>query len=305
MAKIIIIGNSASGFSALGTFLKNSPGNELTIISKEEYPAYKKNLLLDYLSGNVKEDEIFFCNQDFYGKNNCNFKNNSEVARVDTKKRRVILKDNAKLDYDYLIIASGQKIDIPDIPGKTKDGIFTFCELGDVKTIKQRLILSNTICLIGEAGLCMRLAEKFLAKDKEVKIISKIRPENFTAPEKMEWIDGLELSEFIGEGRELSALKLSNGKVIGTTLVIFAGNYSPASEFLKETSIKTNDGYIIVDDSMRTNLENVFACGCVCKKDSILAKEKLIEDAVSEGVIAAESILKSFEGGKTLCQQTS
>jgi NAD(P)H-nitrite reductase large subunit len=304
MARIVIIGNSAAGFSCCDTLSKNSQDAEITVISQENYPAYKRNLLIDYLAGGLKEEALFLCSPDFYEKNKIKFLRNSKVIRVDTKKQSVILKDNNKINYDYLVIATGQKMELPDLPGKTKEGIFTVWGLEEIKKIKERLTFCSEVCITGEAKLCLRICEVISRKDKDIKIISRPRPVSFIPAEKKEWIDNSELTEFIGEGAELKAFKLNNGKAISASLVLFAADLSPASEFLKETEIKTIQGYIIVDEAMRTNFENIFACGSVCRKEESLEKEKSWEEAVNEGASVASAIANLLERGKTICQQT-
>lgn len=301
MAKIVIIGNSMAGFSACETLIKNSSGNEITLISKESFPAYRRNLLLDYLAGNVKEDELFLCDEDFYKANNINFQKTQEVIRLDTKKQRLHLKDNSKIDYDYLIITSGQRISIPDIPGKTKEGVFALYSIEDVKLAKEMLPVTNTVCVIGPKKIAVHLANILALKGKEVKVIIQDGVSNYSSTQNLEFIDNLTPQEFIGEG-QLQALKLNNGKIIGTSLALFLGGYTASSEFVRETEIKTYQGYILVDNLMRTNLENVFSAGSVCRKnEAVLLKEKAWKEVVSEGVLAAQSIIR-LARGETLCQ---
>lgn len=305
MAKIVIIGNSSAGFSCCDTLLKNSASCEITVISQEEYPAYKKNLLIDYLEGSIKEEELFLCENYFYEKNKIDFLKGAKVIRIDTKKRAVGLKDNRKINFDYLVIASGQKVNIPDIPGKGKDGVFAVYDLEGIKKIKERLMIAHTLAIIGEAKLALKLGEVIAKRDKEIKIISSSRPESFMPNEKIEWIDNFGLAEFIGEGAELKAMKLNNGKAVGISLALFIGNYLPSTEFLKETEIKTHQDYILADDAMATNMENIFACGSVCKNANFLEIEKTWDEAAGEGALAAQNIIKLLERGKELCQQTS
>jgi len=305
MPKIAIIGNSAAGNSCLQALISGPSASEITVICEEEYLPYRRDLLIDYIGGKIEEKGLFTCPDDFYQKNNVTFQKNSTVIRLDTKKQRLILKDNSKINYDYLIIASGARAAIPDIPGKTKDGVFSLYTLEDAKEIKQRLSIINNICLVGEPGICLALSEIIASKDKEVKVISPTRPEAFTASEKSEWIELLLIQEIIGEGSELKALKLSNGKVLEASMILFCGNYAPALGFLKETEVNLEAGYIVVDDNMRTASENIFACGSVCNKEGVIIKEKSWLQAQQEGITAARSISGLIERGNTLCQQTS
>lgn len=303
MTKIAIIGNSAAGFSCCQALVKSPADDlEIVVISQEPYPAYKKNLLLDYLGDKIKEEELFLCREDFYPGHKINFLKNSKVIKVDPRKKAIILKDNNRVNYDYLVVAAGEKTNIPDIPGDTKDGVFTFSELQEVKKIKERLALGDTVTIVGDAQLSLGLWEAVAPRGKEVKIICSPRPQNFLPTTKVEWIENLSLTELIGEGAELKAFKLSNGKVVGTALVLFIGNRLPATDFLKESGIKMREHYVLVDDGMRTSLENVFACGSVCRKENSFTQGKSWEDAVNEGILAATNLFRLRERGKTTCQ---
>lgn len=294
MAKIVIIGNSAAGFSCLETLLREAPGNEITVISREEYPAYRKDLLLDYLAGNINGKDIFLCSEDFYKRKNVRFLKNSQADRIDTKKQLVILKNKVKLNYDYLIIASGEESNIPDIPGRNKDGVVGVSSLTDIERIKERLMVADTVCIIGKLKYSSRLAEVIVSQGKEVKIITEEDNAPDIGIDKTEIINRVFPRELIGDG-QLQALKLSNGKVIGTELTLFYGNYAASSDFLKDAPVETEEGYVLTDGTMRTNIDNVFSCGRVAKSRGLPEKEKLWKDNVDEGGLAAEGLIRLAE----------
>jgi NAD(P)H-nitrite reductase large subunit len=305
MSKIVIIGNSASGFSAVQALSAYSRVHEITVISQEEFLPYNKTLFFDFLDGKIKEKELFLCGEDYYEKNNISFMRSSSVNRIEPSRQRVSLKDNTRIGYDYLIIASGQKVSLPDIPGKTKNGVFAVYNLTQLKEIKERLSIIDAVCIAGAPERCRQFYESIIKKDKHVKVVSRPRPEGLALAEKAEWIDSSDLVEIIGEGAELKAYKLGNGKAIEASLILFVGPLVPSSEFLKDSSIRALDNYIIVDELMHTNFENIFACGSVCSLESALGAQKSWDEACNEGVIVAKNLIASLERGKTLCQQTS
>lgn len=305
MAEIVIVGNSAAGFSCCQALLAERGNNGITVISEEGFPAYNRNLLIGYFSGGIKEEELFLCRQDYYQANDVRLLKESRVVSLEARKQRLILKDNSRINYDYLVIASGSRPRLPDIPGITKDGVEVFYSLEDVRSIKQRLIISDTVALFGESMLCAELSASESLKGKEVKIIARGRPGAFSASESREWLEGVEVAEVIGEGSELRAIKLSNGKAIGVSLVIYAGPQLAVSEFLRCSDVSTDNGFILVDEQMRTNLRNVFACGSVSKKDNYAPQSKTWDDSVKEGILAAESLVRILKGESNICQQTS
>lgn len=303
MQKIIIIGNSAAGFSAAKLLSQQNQKFEVTVISKEEHPCYRKDMLIDYFKGAVSDDDIFIANDKFYQDKKIVFLKNSEVIRVDTKRQTVALKDKAKIDYDFLIIASGEKVKIPDIPGKSKSGVVPVYTLDSIKEVKEKLILANNVSIIGENNFAIKLTKALLDNGKEVKLIGQVTLLDYTHG-SLEIIRNVSAGELIGESREVQALKLDNGKAIGADLILFVDNYIADTDFLKDSNLIFQNGYIIVDSNMRTNINNIFACGSVARKKEALRLQKDQKLAASEGIIAAQNIMNLTKEGEIACQKS-
>lgn len=301
MPKIVIIGSSAAGFAAC-QLLASHAENEVALISKEEYLPYARARLIEYFSGAIRQEELFLCAQDFFQGPAITFLPNAEVVKVDVGKRRLSLKDTTKIAFDFLIVASGATLEVPDLPGRLKEGVAVFYSLEDVERIKKRLLVARNVSIIGAQIRCMLLAEVFLAKyNKEVKVICDVCNGPFEGRDRFEVIAGCKPLESIGEG-ELQALKLNNGKVIATDIALFVDGFVPATNFLKESGVKTEKGFIVVDECMRTSVENIFACGSVCGGLAGTLQAGAWDASVRQGVIAAEEVLKMIERGKIPCQ---
>lgn len=294
--KVVIIGNSAAGFSCAQYLAENAKDTEVTVITRESHPAYRKNRLMEILSGQAtEEEELYLFPPDYYEKNRIKLINNAQVARVDTRRRNLTFKDNSKIAYDILVIATGERVDISDIPGDNKDGVFIFNSLQDAKNIRQRISLVDTACVVGAPVLARQIAEAIAGSKRHIKIISTPRPRDFSDNEALEWIDGPTPREIIGEGAELKAVKLASGKIIGTPVVIFTGLYKPNSEFLKESDIFLSGGYIVVDDNFLTSAPDTYACGSVCRKKNVAPAEKNWDLAGEEGMRVAKHIINPTE----------
>ncbi len=74
-----------------------------------------------------------------------------------------------------------------------------------------------------------------------------------------------------------------------SALFIFIGNY-PVVDMLKNTKVKTMDGYILIDRNMRTNVKGIYACGDVISKEVYQ-----MSTAAGEGTIAALSAIKDLK----------
>ena len=66
--------------------------------------------------------------------------------------------------------------------------------------------------------------------------------------------------------------------------------YLPDLEYLTNLGLNLDKNYIIVDENMRTNIKNIYACGDVIKKQVYQ-----ITTAVNDGTIVANSIKRDIK----------
>ena len=97
---------------------------------------------------------------------------------------------------------------------------------------------------------------------------------------------GVSVSEFIGNDK-ISGVLLDNGNVINCSGVFIYYGYSAETSFINNLNITDDKGYIEVDNNMRTNIDGIYACGDIIKKNVYQ-----IITACSDGAIAALSAKK-------------
>ena len=93
---------------------------------------------------------------------------------------------------------------------------------------------------------------------------------------------------------QIKELKENNGYLDGIVLndrtlkvdglFVYIG-LIPTLPFIKNVNLNLDNGYIAVDDKMKTNIDGIYACGDIIKKDLYQ-----IITAASEGAIAASNI---------------
>ncbi|RJP29746.1 MAG: hypothetical protein C4533_01805 [Candidatus Omnitrophota bacterium] len=293
MKKIIIVGCSVSGHTAAVNLKNKSDKFEVSIITEENYPFYDRRKLTELISGNINEEkELFVCEEEFYRKSNINFLKDSAVVSANISKKQLSLKDKqASLNFDYLVVASGQKPVVPEIPGSRKTGVFSFYSLQDAKDITAYFI-DEQICLVGLNDVSLHLSEALAAKYQTgVKIISEVAPSQAQAlPVGVEVIQS-KPQEIIGEG-QVQAVKLYSGKIIAASAVIFTDSRQANVGFLKNCGIETIDSRLAVDDLMRTSNKDIFACGSVASRRDAFQAEKTWEDCLNDGINLAENLIK-------------
>lgn len=276
---IVIIGASVSGHNIALKIRDKHKGCKITLISEEGYPAYDHLKLADFISGTIEEKDIFLCSEDDYLKRDINFIKNKKVKSLNTQKGSVYFKDKGSIDYNILVIASGRSPVIPDIPGARKEGAYRLYVLDDAKELLKRYI-AHPVCIVGSNSLSLKIAEAISEKyGVEVKVLSRTTFDSSDIPPKTEIISDC-LSEVIGEG-EIQAVKLKSGKALGVCAVLFMDDYKSNIDFLKDTDILVQDDFVIVNGWMATNHDNIFACGSVVRKDSVVISLMLADNIIN------------------------
>ena len=277
---IVIIGASVSGHNIALRLREKNKDCQITLISEEAYPAYDHLKLADFISSLINEKDIFLCSENDYSKLGINFIKNKKVGSLNIGKKLLYFKDKGNINYDILVIASGRSPVIPDIPGAKKEGVYRLYTLNDAKQFMERYI-AHPVCIVGSNSFALKMAEAVSEKyGVEVKLLSRATFDPSSIPQNTEIIND-SITEIIGEG-ETQAIKLLSGKALGVCAVLFMDDYKSNIEFLKDTGIQTKDDFILVDGWMRTNQDNIFACGSVVRKDSVVISMMLVDHIISK-----------------------
>ena len=99
--------------------------------------------------------------------------------------------------------------------------------------------------------------------------------------ENIELILNNEVKELMIEEDTLKGIKLKDNQEIEVKGIFIYVGFIPNTNFLENTDIKMEDGYILVDEHHETNIKGVYASGDVIKKEIYQ-----IINAASEGAEA-------------------
>ncbi|MEW6170855.1 MAG: FAD-dependent oxidoreductase [Candidatus Omnitrophota bacterium] len=294
MTKIVIIGAGIAGHSVAVNLREKNKDCLITLISEEAYLPYDRRKLIDYLKGDIKDSDLFLASEDFYKENNINFLKEKIVVSINTNKKVIHFKDSKEtIDYEILVICSGKKIVLPEIPGAHKEGVFNFYSLTDLKKFTQSPI-TDTICVVGSDQGALDLAKTISVKYKvEVKLISLNDFDVCAVPPEVELIKS-QVTEIIGEGFA-QAIKLKEGKVIAVTNILFKEKLESNINFLKNTQIEILNNQIIVGQNLETNIKNIFSCGSVASYKDNTDFIKTFDDVVNESKILVDNLINQIK----------
>ena len=309
---LVIIGAGPAGLSAaiyarrfrLSTLLisKELGGTLNEISTIENYPGFEKvtgkefaeklinhaksyetEFLEDYVNDIIKEEDHFI---------------------IKTSEKEIIAKS--------IILATGEKhrkLGLPKEKELTGKGI-SYCATCDAP-----LFRNKEVAIVGGGNVAFSDAQILARNAKKVYLIHRrkdfradpIEVDRVKNTENIEILVPYVVKEIIGEKRlegivleEVDENLRPTGKTINLKVdgLFIAIGLEPNNELALKLGVNVDEnGYIIVDDYMRTNVEGVFAAGDVTNKGSIFRQIVL---AAAQGSIAAFSAFKYLKTKRIL-----
>ena len=259
MRQIVIIGNSAAATSAAQALRERDKDSRIVLVTDEPFLGYERPHVLKLLDGKMKERDLIFRSKDFYANFGLELLNGKKVVGVSAHRRRLHFKDDESLDFDNLVIASGRRVALPSLKGIQKEGVVGLNGLVEVKFIMDYLPICHTVLVVGAGPVAHELVRILAARRLDVKFFGTLE----TAVEGVEAISDNPIIEVLGDS-ELKAVRLASQKVLGASLLVFAGAKEANVDFIRDTDIEINRG-VLVDASLRTSIPYIFAVGDVAE----------------------------------------
>jgi len=300
--KYLIIGGSAAGISAIEGIRTFDKTGEIILVSDETYQLYSRCLLSYYLAGVISEEKLKFKEENFFEKNKVKKFLGIKAEKVYPEEKYVLLSDGTKLNYDKLLIGTGGSAKLEEIPGKEKDGVFVLRKIDDAKKILSKLEQTKRVVVLGGGLVGLRAAYALKARNCDVSVIVKSQQilsqmldfssakiiQEHLEEKGIKFYLGLSAKEIVGNGN-VKGVILENGQKIDCGIVIIGKGVSPNLDLIRGTNIKTHWG-IVVDENLRTNIEDIYAAGDVAETVDLSSDQPDINAlwpcAVEQGRIA-------------------
>lgn len=262
---------------------KNAPGGQLNMIMDiNNYPGIKS------IDGPSLAFNIFEQIRNL----NVPYKYASVSEIISEEDKKIVKTNKGDITCKGVIIANGRRpkelglLDEKELLGR---GI-SYCSICDGTLYKDK-----DVCVVGGGNSAFESAlylseicnKVYLVHRKEEFRAERVLQDRIKLKENIDVIVNAKIVGLIKKNDKLSGVKLNNDKIINSEgLFINVGNVPMP---IKCKNLKMEEGYIVVDSSMRTNINNIYACGDIIKKEVYQ-----ISTAVGEGTIAAMNIMKDI-----------
>ncbi len=229
------------------------------------------------------------------------FRQSVDITSVDLDKKEIVIDELETVKAKKIILATGSSPRHLEIPGEREymgKGV-SYCATCDAKYFegKHAVVIGGGNSAIEEALFIAKFASKITIVHQFDKFqANKLAAQKIIENPGVEVLFKHEPRAFIASDKTVDKVKVENLET-GENLVIdcdgvfvFAGMIPNLSLFDHDDLVKDEWGYLVTDESMHTNIKDVFAAG-----DIIHKQFRQITTAVADGTIAAIAAAKELD----------
>ena len=289
---VIIIGGGPAGYTAalysaragLDTLIieKMAPGGQMTLTGDiDNYPGFDEGIDGFTLGMKMQQGAEKFGAKTEY----------TEITSVDfSEKVKHITTYDSTLHAKTIIIAAGahpKKLGIPDEEELTGMGVH-YCAHCDGRFYKDKTVavIGGGNSAVADALYLSRLAKKvYLIHRRDTLRAEKIHIKPLTEAENIELVFNSTVNKIINDSGVKGVEILNKDgtvKTINCDGIFVSIGRQPSTAFLGDAVLLDNNGYIIADETTKTNIDGVFAAG-----DMRTKALRQIVTAAADGAVAA------------------
>lgn len=281
--KVLIVGGVAGGASCAARLRRLDEDAEIIMFERGEYISFANCGLPYHISGEIEDrDELILqTKESFNSRFDVDVRLRNEVIEIDKENKRVKVKDLITDDeyfesYDTLVLSAGSSPLKPPIPGIESSKINVLWTIPDMDRIIKTLKKDNVkkAVVVGGGFIGIEMAENLTHAGVKVTLVEML--DQVMAP--LDWdMAQIVHKELTKQGVELvlgdgvrSFEETSNGIIVNTNgaraldvdTVILSIGVRPNSKLAIDAGLKVNKrGGVIIDDSLKTSDENIYAVG--------------------------------------------
>ncbi|WP_438432143.1 FAD-dependent oxidoreductase [Gorillibacterium sp. sgz500922] len=314
--KVLIVGGVAGGASAAARLRRLDEHAEIVLFERDSYISFANCGLPYYIGDSIKDRSKLLVQtpEAMRQRFGLDVRIESEVTAIHPESKTVTVRSRERGEYtesyDALILSPGAKPLRPPMPGIDSPRIYALRNIPDTDRIKQKVReeATRSAVVIGGGFIGVEMAENLRELGLEVtlveggpQILAPFDPEMAGALTEELEEHGVRvlLEQKVTGFRDTPAgrtdVLLETGEALNTDLVLLAIGVKPDTDFLKDSGLVLGPrGHILVDDRLKTNLDEVYAVGDAVEIVDYVSGTKtaipLAGPANKQGRIAADNV---------------
>lgn len=269
MEKYLIIGNGTAAVSAIEGIRTLDPSGRITVISREEHPAYCRPLISYYLEGKASPARMSCRSESFYKDNSAEVIY-STAASLDPKAKKVKLESGTELEYTKLLIATGSSPFVPPMDGlETVPSKSFFMTLDDAYALERMTDENSRVLIVGAGLIGLKCAEGLAERVKKITVcdlVQKVMPsilDDDAAEMVKSRLEAAGIELMLGDTAakfDGSKAVMRSGAEVEFDVLVIAVGVRPNISMFKDAGGECGRA-ITVDSHMRTSIPDIYAAG--------------------------------------------
>jgi 3-phenylpropionate/trans-cinnamate dioxygenase ferredoxin reductase subunit len=305
--RIAIAGAGHAAGQVVATLRQKKFDGTVILIGEEPWLPYQRPpLSKKFLAGELDAERLHFKPVSFYDDPGIDVRLETRIDAVDRDDKTLHIAAGDNISFDKLVIATGARPRLLDVPGVELDGIHYLRTIADVNAIRSQLTKGTRMAIVGAgyiglevAAVASQTGADVAVIEMEDRVMSRVVPPSLSEFYQKEHIShGVKLvlstsvTGFSGDG-QVNAVNLSSGDEIAADLVVIGIGIVPNTELASNAGLDVDNG-IVVDDHCQTSDPDIFAVGdCTQHPNDILGYRVRLEsvhNAVEQAKTAASNI---------------
>ncbi|MFT9446260.1 FAD-dependent oxidoreductase [Gluconobacter japonicus] len=270
---VLILGAGAAGIMAAITLRQEGFAGTITMVTEEKYRPYDRTALSKtvLLSEPEKAHAPSLRSESFYGQNRISVKH-GRIAAFDPATRMATLSDGSVLTADHVLIATGSRSQMLDLPGADLKRVFTLHSEKDAEDIARVIDPDQAVTIIGagfiglEVASCLRqrgvgvtiIADTDVPMEKHFGREIGMRLRQLHEDNGVAFISDAKAVKIYGD-KKAEGVELDDGMKLPASFVLAGVGVTPVTDYIDGLD-RDEDGAIVVDHLMRA-APGVYAAG--------------------------------------------
>ncbi|HEY2210937.1 MAG TPA: FAD-dependent oxidoreductase [Bradyrhizobium sp.] len=271
---VLIVGAGHAGFQLAASLRQHGYSERVGLINDEAHLPYQRPPLSKaYLKGAGGPDSLMFRPDKFYREQNIELITDRAVS-IDRSARKLLLASGSSLDFAHLVLATGARNRLLDIPNANLEDVRYLRTLDESEALRRRIASGQRVVVIGAGFIGLEFAATARAKGLEVDVvelgarvmaravtaeISDFFQERHTAAGIRIHL-GVQATSIESGGASVTGVGLSDGRHVPADFVVVGVGVLPNVELAEEAGLSVAAG-IIVDEQLLTPDPNISAVG--------------------------------------------
>jgi 3-phenylpropionate/trans-cinnamate dioxygenase ferredoxin reductase component len=271
---VVIAGAGHAGFQLAMSLRQNGFAERILLVNDEGHLPYQRPPLSKaYLKGTGGPETLSFRPEKFFHDQKIELIVDRGTA-IDRAARKLKLASGSSLDYGHLVLATGARNRLLDLPNANLEDVRYLRTLDESQALRDRIADHHHVVVIGAGFIGLEFAATARAKGLEVDVVelaTRVMARAVTA-EISEFFQlrhtaagmrihlGVQVTSIENDGKKVTGVSLSDGRHIPADLIVVGVGVLPNVELAAEVGLPVASG-IIVNDHLLTADPNISAIG--------------------------------------------